>query len=129
MSRKSREYKKLVDKMFETLQGKAELNENKGRYENTLTPRVSSKTRRHSGRVYPKIFGPQRVLDEDGVSVDCYYDDWVDYRDGFRDCSDRTKLRKKKGGYYLFDKEEVEDINKKIIKQTQIRKIRREIIK
>ena len=67
----------------------APLSNNRGRLLRESYPRPNRKTRRHSGRKYPMIFGPQRILDEEGIFVDYFWDDWGDYRDGFRD---RTRL-------------------------------------
>ena len=45
----------------------------------------SKKDRRNSGRVYPRCKIPQKFLNDEGIVLKEYWDDWVDYRDGFRD--------------------------------------------
>ena len=48
----------------------------------------NSKIRRHSGRTTAKIYDPVEVPYEW-----VYWDDWNDYRDGFRHPDDKTQLR------------------------------------
>lgn len=45
----------------------------------------SKKIRRRSGRKYPRCNIPQRILDEEGLVIESYWDDWCDWRDGMRD--------------------------------------------
>jgi hypothetical protein len=50
---------------------------------------VNTKDRRHSGRVIPVIY------DFESFPYNLsYWDDWNNYRDGFRDLSDRTIISK-----------------------------------
>jgi hypothetical protein len=112
-----RRWKRIIKGIFDSLKGKAVLNDNPGKLILSNSS-LSRKDRRNSGRVYPKIWGPQKILDEDGVPVDWYWDDWVDYRDGFRD-------RIYAFGYTFkeckqFDKE----MKKKIKEKYEIRKLR-----
>ena len=52
---------------------------------------VRRKVRRESGRQYTKFYDP-----ENGYFFQQYWDDWLDYRDGFRSTySDNTKLQPK----------------------------------
>ena len=113
--------KKLKKRILDALNPQKELSTDRGKFITSQFTKPNKKVRRHSGRVYPKIFGPQRVLDEEGIFVDYYWDNWVDYRDNFRDCRDRTKLRKRKGHYWI-DKEEIIKWNNKLKRQIAIRK-------
>lgn len=54
------------------------------------------KTRRNSGRVFPKCKVPQSILNEEGIVEEEYWDDWVDHRDGFRDNMNLEQKRKEK---------------------------------
>lgn len=56
---------------------------------------LSEKLRRHSGRVTPRFKGRKEILIEEGIEPRVYWDDWEDYRDGFRNCRDRKMLRSK----------------------------------
>lgn len=47
------------------------------------------KVRRSSGRKY---YDDVDIDDGDVVPYDYYWDDWVDRRDGVRDCSDRSRV-------------------------------------
>ena len=54
---------------------------------------LNEKLRRHSGRVTPRFKGKKELLIEFGLEPQSYWDDWIDYRDGFRGCNDRKMLR------------------------------------
>ncbi len=56
---------------------------------------LSSKLRRHSGRIVPRFIGRKEILIEQGIEPQPHWDDWVDYRDGFRGCDDRKMWRNK----------------------------------
>lgn len=106
ISKKEKKRKRVLDSLE-----KGKLSNDKGKFVCSRY-RLTAKQRRHSGRRYPKIFVPQRILDEEGIFVDYYWDDWVDVRDGFRDNSDMTHLYKKRGSFWR-DKEELKKINEK----------------
>ena len=55
----------------------------------------NQKLRRHSGRVTPRLAKgmTMKVLIEEGLEPQTYWDDWKDYRDGFRGSDDRKMLR------------------------------------
>lgn len=111
--------KKLKKSIIDSLRDKAPLSNNKGRVLDVTRPRPNSKDRRHSGRKYPKLFAPQRVIEDDGVFIDYYWDDWKDYRDGMRDI-------KFLGRWSWEDKKMwLPIVKKRIRKQTDIRKERR----
>lgn len=55
---------------------------------------TSVKDRRHSGRVTPRCFGiKNELLVKEGIEPQVYWDDWNDYRDGFRGCNDKKMIR------------------------------------
>lgn len=54
---------------------------------------LNEKLRRHSGRVTPRFKVRKELLIEQGLEPLPLWDDWVDYRDGFRGCNDRKMLR------------------------------------
>ena len=55
---------------------------------------TSVKDRRHSGRVSPICYGAKKeILIEEGIEPLDFWDDWQDYRDGFRGCKDRKMIR------------------------------------
>jgi len=56
---------------------------------------VTSKTRRHIGRITPRLNKgvPMKELIEQGIEPQDYWDDWKDYRDGFRGKGDKKYLR------------------------------------
>jgi hypothetical protein len=112
--------KKIKKRFLDSLREVVTLSNNKG---NIIYSKffLSKKDKRHSGRCYPKLFYPQRVLEENYIFVDWYWGDWVDYRDGFRDCSDKNKLRKENGSYWD-DMSDIKRWNKKIKRQISIRK-------
>lgn len=48
----------------------------------------TKKVRRHSGRVWPSIQSPQMKWNDiksNALEPSEFWDDWTDYRDGFRD--------------------------------------------
>lgn len=80
----------------------------------------TSKTRRESGRKYNKFYKP-----EQGFYNEQYWDDWDDYRDGYRDvASDTTKkkpthIKKERWSNKILSR------NKKINKKNKIREARK----
>jgi len=117
-SRKKKKLKRILDSLE-----KAELSNNKGEFVR-IPFKLTKKQKRHSGRIYPKIFGPQRILDEEGIPIEDYWDNWVDIRDGWRHNRDRNHFFKKWRAC-CFDEEEVFQINKKIKKLRERRKIKK----
>ena len=100
-----------------------ELSTDKGHFLRGKPRKPNKKKRRHDGRVFPYIFYPQKCLDKEEIPVSDYYDPWIEYRDGFRNIKDRTKLRKKRGRYFR-DQEEIDKWNKKIMREIIIKKMR-----
>lgn len=83
---------------------------------------VTKKDRRHSGRKVIVIPHPEKYPYEN-----TYWDDWSDYRDGFRGSRDKTLIRKRGPGYGRYKKfdPEVARINEKLKRYAQIRKARK----
>jgi hypothetical protein len=73
---------------------------------------VSKKDRRESGRVESCSI---KGLEEFTVR---YYDDWKDYRDGFRDTRDKTKIVNS-------HEDKFKKRNKKLKRLNKIRKVRK----
>jgi len=82
--------KKIIRRVLNSL-NKAELSKDKGTILREKYPKPNSKKRRHSGR--------KRICfnDKDYPVEFDYWDDWIDYRDSFRDYE--TFQRKKKRKY------------------------------
>jgi len=87
--------------------------------------RKSQKLRRHSGRRRGRIIesiGKENII-EQCLEPQEYWDDWKDYRDGFRGCKDRKLLRSKFMSFANnFD---VERWNKKLKNLIQVRYARK----
>lgn len=97
------------------LSEKATLNNNPGIVILTNN-KITKKDRRHSGR--KTIF-----IDGEYPFMETFYDDWFDYRDGFRDSSDSKKLIKEKSGFWYISNKERKELNNKIKKLLQIKKL------
>lgn len=126
MTRSKRE--KIKRRILDRL-NKAELSNDKGSYDYSKLRKPNRKTRRHSGRYTPQLHqkGKFSEIIANAEEPREEYDNWRNYRDGFRDCGDKTKLRKKKGGFWI-DEEEIKKFNKKIKKQIAIRKAKKQNI-
>lgn len=85
MSRK----KKLVKKILDALREPAPLNNNPGPLEPTPYKFASKKDRRHDGRKEAPLVkhGGMKFKEAHAEAIDPveYWDDWTDWRDGFRD--------------------------------------------
>ncbi len=84
----------------------------------------SKKKRRHSGRVTPKIVvkGKYSKIIEDALEPRDFWDDWTDYRDGFRGSDDRKHIRKIPSNSLLGKHLNVKRWNKKLKKLIKRRK-------
>jgi len=105
--------KKYAKKIIDSLSEPAPLNNNPGKIDRVKHRRPSSKVRRHSGRVTPNIIKPMMKWGEiikNALEPIVFWDDWLDYRDGFRDISE----------------EELKQKDDKMKKQNKIRKARKE---
>lgn len=88
MSKENRKRKKLIKKLLESFREPVKLSSNKGKRIYGSYPKTSSKDRRHSGRVEGRIIKPNikyKEIFELGIEPVKYYDDWLNYRDGFRE--------------------------------------------
>lgn len=56
---------------------------------------VTKKDRRHSGYVTPRATVSKKDLEKYDLVIDSFYDDWSNYRDGFRDWFKDFKLIKR----------------------------------
>jgi hypothetical protein len=117
--------KKIIRRLFDCLDSlrEDELSKNKGDIIRRKF-KLSKKDRRNSGKVQPYMYKLDSYLYKEGLEAPVYYDDWVDYRDGFRDNNDRDKLRKGKSYWLNIDK--IEGWNKKLIKQIRIKNAKRD---
>ncbi len=60
---------------------------------------VTRKDRRHSGYVTPRATIARKDLEKYDLAIEEFYDDWEDYRDGFRDWfRDFKKIKKIRRG-------------------------------
>ena len=85
---------------------------------------MKTKDRRHSGRVYPRPTIPKKALIEEDLFLEDYYDDWMDFRDGMRNCQDKKKIRSE----HMWNNEGVERFNKKnkiLLNRRKSKKMRR----
>lgn len=95
---------------------------------------LNKKQKRHSGWVYPQTTikeKKEKIIDE-CLDPQPYYDDWENYRDGFRDyMKDRTKKKKisllRMYSDYMMDKylQIIKHSRRKIKKHELIRKLRK----
>ncbi len=75
---------------------------------------VTKKDRRHSGYVSPQATISQKELIENDLFIDEFYDDWENYRDGFRDWfGDFKKIKNIKGNKWSSCIEKRIQMNKK----------------
>ena len=89
---------------------------------------VTKKDRLHSGYVTPKLVIPKKEFIKENLFLNPLYDEWENYRDGFRDWYSDFKLIKKiSGRSYGFNKELYEKriyMNKKQKMLLKRRKVR-----
>ena len=114
-NKKKRRDKKFAMKIIEALREPAPLNDNKGRYISDFPRAHSKKDRRHDGRVTPHIINPKMKWSEileSALLPEVFWDDWIEYRDGFRSTTWMSQGDKKA-------------IEEKIKKETKIRKARK----
>jgi hypothetical protein len=72
---------------------------------------VNKKDRRHSGRIISVIYNPK-----DNPYEETYWNDWIDYRDGFRFNSDKSLIRNKNASYSgCFNIDKYNKKNKKML--------------
>lgn len=80
---------------------------------------MNKKQKRESGRKYNKYYDPEK-----GEYNEQYWDDWIDYRDGYRDLNDQTL--KKPNGLKQGHWGNIKNKNKKITKHNVIRQKRKQ---
>ena len=91
---------------------------------------VTKKDRRHKGYVTPQATVFKKDLEREGLFINRFYDDWQDYRDGFRDWFKDFKLIKKiyKGNKSFFEQIEKRlQMNQKqkiLMKRRRVKKIK-----
>ncbi|KKL19298.1 hypothetical protein LCGC14_2466870 [marine sediment metagenome] len=104
---------------------KAEPSKDKGKYIWNRF-KLTKKDKKHSGRYTPKIEQKGKISEmfENAEEPKEEYDDWGNYRDGFRFNSDKKHFFSKWRSCHLSE-EKVFRINKKIKKQKAIRKTRK----
>ena len=114
--KKKKKDKRLAEKIINALREPAPLSTDKGTIDRTKYKRPSTKVRRHSGRVTPKIIKPGMKWDDiikEALTPEIFWDDWLDYRDGQRN------------NKFWIPKEEVKYEEEKMKKQNKIRKARK----
>ncbi len=118
--------KKLKQKILDALKDQVEPSTDRGPLLREKF-KLSRKDKKHSGRYTPRVEGKGKISEmvSNAEEPKEEYDDWVEYRDGYRGDLDRTKLMKGKGSFWQ-DKEEIKKRNKKIKKQLVIRKAKKE---
>lgn len=86
---------------------------------------LTRKTRRHSGRVTPRltIKGNRNEIINEALEPQVFWDDWKDYRDGQRGSKDRKLLRSEHMAYAkYFDVKKWNKRLKKLIFRRRARK-------
>lgn len=86
---------------------------------------MNKKDKRNKGREEARLLGKNSIDIEEAIEPTMYWDDWADYRDGFRNGKDRTHLYK--GVPMCYDKEKINKINNKIKNQIRIRKLKKRL--
>jgi hypothetical protein len=101
----------------------APLSTNKGSFDGASPSGANTKDRRHSGRI--EVFSD----DEDYPTQFVFWDNWTDFRDGFRNIhKDLTRIKKynRKGTWFRADfTEAVQSNNKKIKRLERIKRARK----
>lgn len=114
--KKKKSEKRLAREIIESLREPAPLSNNKGRFEHTSFRWYSKKDRKNDGRVTPTIIHPGMKwseIIENALEPQIFWDDWVEFRDGFRRDT--------------FESDEDKKIKKdKIKKETKIRRARKQ---
>ena len=124
ISRRKKKLKRILDELLP----QRGFSTNRGDFVHEKFKKLTPKQRRHSGWVTPKICGKPMMkyseMIEQCLEPQPYWDDWTDYRDGWRHNSDKKHFFHK-WRTCCFSEEEVYQINKKIKKQIIIRKAKK----
>jgi len=88
---------------------------------------ITRKIRRNSGRVTPNstLKCKKKFIIDNCIEPTEFYDDWVDYRDSYRDLSDKTLLKKYPNNAGYWREIEINKENKKLKLLLKRRKARR----
>ena len=119
--------KKQTEELLRSLEERAPLSTNPGRhiYRSRDPKKMTAKDRRLSGWVTPKWVNPGKYSEEIAAANEpqVYWDDWIEWRDGFRFDPDPTHIRCVRNGYNQNNfSEEIVEANKKLKRQIAIRK-------
>jgi len=87
---------------------------------------ATKKDRRQSGYVTPQATIPPKDLEKLGLMITPFYDDWNDYRDGFRDWFKDFKKIKEIRRNMKFDSGRAEKRERMNLKQKRLLKRRRQ---
>ena len=119
--------RKARQKILDSLNEKAVLSNDKGKLMFNKSFKLSRKNKKHSGRYTPQVSEKRKFSEmiANAEEPKEEYDDWMEYRDGYRSDLDTAKLRKNQGSFWQ-DPEEIKEINNKIKKQLAIRKAKKE---
>lgn len=85
--------------------------------------RKIGKLRRRSGRVWPSQTIPQKVMIEEGIVLEPFWDEWEYHRDGSRGYGDHSKIQSNLQPHA--EGFEVERFNEKNKKKLKIRRARK----
>ena len=80
---------------------------------------MTQKDRRGSGWVYPEPLVPQKLIIENDLFIEPYYDSWIERRDGCRGYPDKTKFRPET--YWFKHYWQVDRWNKKLKRMLKVR--------
>ena len=119
MALKSKREKRKAEKLLRALAPKKMPTGTPGPLERTPFKWSSKKDRRHDGRVSSHILYPQmkwKQVHQEALEPEEFYDEWQNYRDGFRDIS-------------RLPKEEVKELKAKLKKRAEIHKLRKQLNK
>jgi hypothetical protein len=89
---------------------------------------ITKKTRRHNGWKIPDLTIKEKKSNiiNDGLDPQAYWDNWREYRDGYRNIGDdRSKLLKKRKIKYAYNKDKAIKTYHKIRKHIKIRRVRK----
>ncbi|KKN07399.1 hypothetical protein LCGC14_1067240 [marine sediment metagenome] len=124
--------RKRAQRILDALKEKAPLSTNRGDFDRTPGRKPTKKQRRHRGWRTPRLVtkGKYSEIIKDALEPQQEYDDWLDFRDGMRDAHpkrDKTKfISGRVGWWWDYPEEEIEKRNRKLKKQIEIRKAKKE---
>ncbi len=115
--------KKEKRRILEALKDKAKLSNNRGILIHS-SYKISRKSKKHSGRYTPQIDQKGKISEMIANAEEPAeeYNEWLNWRDGWRHESDKNHLFKKGRGCSCMSPQEIKESNKKIRKQLARRK-------